>query len=573
MSKRSSRQSMFRRYPALIFIVAAGALAVLLPTALNVPTSGPSTLAEFAPVPGKGQGDSDLADLGAASSGGLGFGSGSGSAGGGGAALQAPPSQKKPRLKRCVGNPPRQTEDPRSPPCVAFFEGDNGGATTRGVTKDEVTVVIHFGNVLGGANPRPAGFNDLAGPITEQDPDVERHAKAFAKYFNDRYQTYDRYVHFWGFRTSAASSDQVGYRASVSQIESEKKPFALIPSHDLAAVIADEAAARKIFGVTYGAFRRADYQKSPPYLVTFSPDLEDQAASLSGYICTKLVGRRARHAPDPTYQQRTREFGVFYSSDSSKPQSAQLKDMLRGELQSRCGINPKIEVPVVVGPNYTSPATSMRSADVTTVITLYGGGFSTNMSIHAGAQKWYPEWIVGANVESASNDVATSGWLHDPTVWKGAFGITYDYRRDSIANQTWYAAYREACSSCGGGSSPTARLYDEFALLFYGIQAAGPKLTPANLDKGMHAIPQRGSPDPYRPAAYFSPGNYSFIKDAMEIWWDGVSPPPGDTHPGCYRIPNDGLRFRAKDWSGDDSQLFNPASGPCQGVSQPPAGG
>ena len=572
MSKRSSRQSMFRRYPALIFIVAAGALAVLLPTALNVPTSGPSTLAEFAPVPGKGQGDSDLADLGAASSGGLGFGSGSGGAGGGGAPLQGLPSQRKlPRLKRCVGNPPRQTEDLRSPPCVALFEGDNGGATTRGVTGDEVTVVIHFGNVTGGASPRPAGFNDLAGPISEQDPDSERHAKAFAKYFNDRYQTYDRSVHFWGFRTSAASNDEVGYRASVSQLDSQKKTFALIPYNDLSAVTADEAAARKILGVTYLGFRRADYQKSPPYLISFSPDLEDQAASMSSYICTKLAGRKARHAPDPTLHERTREFGVFYSSDPARPQAAQLKDMLRGELQSRCGITPKIEVPVPVGPNYTSPVTQMRTADVTTVITVYGSGFSTNISVHAGAQSWYPEWIVGANVDSLNNDTAQSAWVHEPKVWKGAFGITYDYRRDSIANQPWYAAYREACSSCSGGGSPTARLYDELALLFYGIQAAGPKLTPQSLDKGMHAIPQRGSPDPYRPAAYFSPGNYSFIKDAMEIWWDNTSQAPGEKRPGCYRIPNDGARFRSRDWSGDDSQLFS--EGPCQGVNQPPTGG
>ena len=63
---------------------------------------------------------------------------------------QAPPTTAPPieraRVRRCVGNPPRQTEDPQSPPCVPYFEGDNGGATYRGVTKDTITLTIPNAN-------------------------------------------------------------------------------------------------------------------------------------------------------------------------------------------------------------------------------------------------------------------------------------------------------------------------------------------------------------------------------------------------------------------------------------------
>src|SRR5688572_12407961 len=47
-----------------------------------------------------------------------------------------------PRVRRCVGDPPRQTEDPQSPPCVAAWSGDNGGATWQGVTRDEIVVAV-----------------------------------------------------------------------------------------------------------------------------------------------------------------------------------------------------------------------------------------------------------------------------------------------------------------------------------------------------------------------------------------------------------------------------------------------
>jgi hypothetical protein len=41
------------------------------------------------------------------------------------------------QVLKCVGPPPlRQIEDPQSPPCKAYWKGDNGGATAQGVTRD-----------------------------------------------------------------------------------------------------------------------------------------------------------------------------------------------------------------------------------------------------------------------------------------------------------------------------------------------------------------------------------------------------------------------------------------------------
>ena len=65
-----------------------------------------------------------------------------------------PPRRRPPYRSACrrylapvsgaaLGNPPRQIEDPQSPPCVAFWEGtDNGGATAKGVTADEIRIAV-----------------------------------------------------------------------------------------------------------------------------------------------------------------------------------------------------------------------------------------------------------------------------------------------------------------------------------------------------------------------------------------------------------------------------------------------
>src|SRR5688500_1174590 len=116
-----------------------GLLAVL-PSALNIPQSNPAETLEYAPVPPEDQNQPPPA---AGNFSSLGLGSSSGIAAGASPDAELPGggevggrAVKTAGTKRCVGSPPRQTEDPLSPPCVAHFEGDNGGATYQGVTRD-----------------------------------------------------------------------------------------------------------------------------------------------------------------------------------------------------------------------------------------------------------------------------------------------------------------------------------------------------------------------------------------------------------------------------------------------------
>src|SRR5947209_935203 len=73
----------------------------------------------------------------------------------------------------CVGNPPRQIEDPQSPPCVNYWKGDNGGATSYGVTRDEIRIAVPQGN----------GFE------TPRDDE-----NAIADFFNTHFEFYGRKI-------------------------------------------------------------------------------------------------------------------------------------------------------------------------------------------------------------------------------------------------------------------------------------------------------------------------------------------------------------------------------------------
>ena len=90
--------------------------------------------------------------------------------------------------------------DPYSPPCV-LFTGDNGGATSRGVSKDSVTISFRVT-----ADP---DLSSTIAKITGSDlidstEDVIRTAQGLVDYFNSRFQFYGRKIKLVGYQGHGA---------------------------------------------------------------------------------------------------------------------------------------------------------------------------------------------------------------------------------------------------------------------------------------------------------------------------------------------------------------------------------
>jgi hypothetical protein len=553
----------------LALLLATAALSTLLPSALRVPISGPQQTAELAPVPGKQSGDSgDLSELGETGTHGLGGGTGTG--GGAGKKPAEPPLEEEgaggpggrgttPTGKRCVGKPARQTEDPLAPPCVSYYKGDNGGATAHGVSGDEIRIVLLT----------PCGTQnymiDYAAPDAAAAPGWSQIFDAYSRYFTERYQLYGRRLHFFGYQFACGNNASVQARNSIIDIDRRWSPFAIV----LVAIgvdpsVADEAAHRGIFILRNTS--RATAKSVAPYSLSFPPDFDDRAEIEAAFICAKLEGRVARYSGNVLDRNKTRKFGLVHDPQSGTGASMEMlvfdHDLFVAALKRRCNIT---DLPEAVGrsPEQRPPALNeLRNKGVTTV--LFYGRYS-DWSTAAETIKWYPEWFLGGT-DADPADVRSQA----ATVWDNAFGITYGRRRGPVDQQPWWEAFQEACPGCTGPSPSGpiyAQVFDDLTLLMWGVQAAGPKLTAANLDRGLHAIQPRPSPDPYTPAAYFAPGNYSWVKDAAVVWWDKTGPAGKQGTSGCYRLVESGRRFRAGDWApGDDGiKGTGEPNQPCQG--------
>jgi hypothetical protein len=590
-------------------VLAALLLLSMLPSALNLPQSTPSETLEYAPVPPDDQNQTNLS--GNFSSLGLGRSSAFGAAAGNdptdtGGTAGGGSTGKNPATKRCVGNPPRQTEDPMSPPCVAYFSGDNGGATYQGVTRDEITVlmVLQWGwGLRPGAGGRNGTYCDVdlgypASPgcegveyndVTPNDPrstgreaGLSRVVKALSVHFNERFQTYGRHVHFW-IHWSEFEDSPERRRANASENFTRIEPFAVIDRENFNGG-GNKAAYSQVmarFGVinvqATGPELESYFRTFPGFLWNFSPSIERLARTYVDYVCTRVAPFPVSHSTNGTgpdgepMNGRPRRYGLFISDDEGKPQYRVLSDLVRDGLAD-CGVKPVIELSNNNEGGFPTETDTVNAATfsqngVTTVLWLAGYLFYQSRAF--AAQNYYPEIVVAGDGEV---DRGTEAGLQDQSVWQNAWLVTpYQLREDSPDSTQGFHACRGADPAIprDDATSFCEALYRDLFLLFLMIQSAGPRLSPETVERGLRAIPPVVSTDPYKASCYFELGDYTCVKDAIEEWWDPGGEARPDSTPGCWRMTRGGQRFVIGDWPRADEVFDNPAD-PCNSAASAP---
>ena len=600
------RRRWSRGYPPLILLaLAVLAVVIVLPSSLNLPQSNPTTVLEYAPVPPQDKNppplQGNLSNLGLGTSKTL--------------SLAAPPPPPpvnnllqgvggRPNQKQCVGTPPRQTEDPTSPPCVPFFQGDNFGTTYQGVTKNEITVLVYldyggYGFAGQFESTPPAGtYVDIDKPrlpncppdngAAASNPDqcdqvLIRELKGFSRYFNNRFQTYNRHVHYWAYIASASNTSAAQRRGDAAANVDKLHPFAVIDEATFGGFNQeyDSAMAGQhvlVFSSTLGSLPNSYFRKNAPLSWAFFPDVEHWASLYSTYICEKVAKYPVDHFGNPSGAGSPnggkRKFGFWYTTDPGGPQFTQFAELAIQQMQSQCGVtgvtatyskNGFTVDASDTGTEAAQGAAKFQSAGVTTV--LYLGGTEGKFSQALSAIHYFPEIVVAGNL---GNDGIGFGQTQTQDAWQNASVMTYHIRIHRLQDAPGYRAYKEGDPSGDDEAGTFARDdYRDHFMLFQGIQVAGPRLSPQSVDQGFHAIQPRTSTDPYSPSLYFDAGDYTMMKDAMEGWWDPQGRPEGGStsntnQPGCWRLPLGGRRFAAGKWpAGDDA--FKNRSDPCSG--------
>jgi hypothetical protein len=589
-----------RSYPPLALLAVAVVIAAfVLPSSLNLPQSNPSTVLEYAPVPPDDDQPPDvqgnLSSLGLGSSSTLGIG--------GKPPPPPPPARQtrsdRPQYKRCFQSPngvARQSEDPMSPPCVPYFEGDNFGDTYQGVTRDEIAVLVYLDRGCPNYECAPSSgryvdLDDPPKPVCPKTwpsdyPDHDkcdyiwiRMARAFNLFFNARFQTYNRRVHYYAYITS--STEAATRRKDAQDNWSLLHPFAVVDyatynGHNDA--YDDAMASRGVLVISrQSALEGSFFRKIAPLMWGFWPDVEHWSDQYVSYVCNRVAPHKVAHAGNPQGQGgdngKRRNFGIWRTNDDGEPGLRKFAQLVKDKLAKQCSltIDPNLEETFshsgfIVdssdpGVEAAQAVAKFKQNGVTTV--LYLGGTEGRFTHEAEQAKYYPEIVFAGDLELDNNQ---AGRLQSQEVWQNAWGTQFMLRIDRPEDAWGYRAVKEADANRTTDEARFANeMYRDHWMLFQAIQVAGPDLTPETIDKGFHAIPTHSSTNPYIASCFFDPDDYTCVKDDMEVWWDPATPSPDGGQLGCLRMTDGGKRFRPGEWTKEDVAFRKDRAEFCSG--------
>ncbi|HEX4906825.1 MAG TPA: ABC transporter substrate-binding protein [Acidimicrobiales bacterium] len=522
---------------ALLFVL----MAAIVPST-NVDER--ATAAGGGPV---GVGSGDAADDGGSGETGAAGEPGTPGAGGSGTDAAAP-GGGQPGAPAATGGCPDRAEqvpgDPYSPPCIAF-EGDNGGATAKGVTAEEIIVSARILNEKGFQQT----LAQLAGAdITDEPEDVRRTIETLAEYFNRAFQFYGRKMKivFYDGKGSGTTELQGGGQAEAEAdaITSAEEIGAFAEINGSSAPFADALARKKViaFGTPY--LSRNWHVDRRPYNWSVATDCSIIVESVSEFANQTLANKPAKWAGG-NLKNKPRKFAAL------SPDNPWYIDCVDQGIEiTRAAGNPdpvrityKLDIDSMSN-QAANVIAKLKSEGVTTILCGCDPIIPVFLSTKATEQGYQPEWVVAG---TALSDIDLVAQLYDQEQWSHAFGVSFLSSFLPIESGIGYSAYKSVRDDEPAFAVET--IYAQMYMLALGIHMAGPNLTPETYEQGMFAYP--GGSGPFGTWG-FDEDSYTPTQDYRVIWYDPEATSAMNNKQGAYIEAYDGRRFKRGDLPASD---------------------
>lgn len=462
-----------------------------------------------------------------------------GRAGSGDAAGEAAAAEPLGAVTPCSDRAKQIPKDPYSPPCMAFT-GNNGGATSRGVTRDTIRLGIRFP-----ADPIDFGqaFQFLADHgIHETREDLERTALGLLDYFNATFQFYGRKIEPVLWQGSGLAAQEIlGGGQDAANADAIKAATELNVFADASAFTppyADALVKQHVVAVGAPYMSRKWYSDRAPYAWSITPDCSIITETAGELYAKQLLGKPAQYAGGDL-QGKPRKLALI-APDVPWYQDC-INDGMRRIKESGGGVPVRISYsldPSVFTSQAASIIAKLKDEGVTSVACGCDPILPVFLTAKASEQNYEPEWLV---LGTALTDTDLFGQFYNPQQWRHAFGISLIGPQQPVRASLGYRAYKSVRSD--EPSIAVDLLYYFMYVIAIGIEMAGPDLTPATFQQGMFNYPRASGP---AGSWGFGPGDYTPMDDAMVIWWNPDAESPYNGKKGAYQ--SDGKRYRPGNW-------------------------
>ncbi|HEV7861853.1 MAG TPA: hypothetical protein VGR20_04100 [Acidimicrobiia bacterium] len=449
----------------------------------------------------------------------------------------------------CSGGAVQDGNSPYSPPCLDWNGTDNGGVTTRGVTKDTITIVMRENNNSGSGGKDSEKLKQSARDkgLTDSKEDQIRSRDALLEYFNTHFQLYGRKVKLVTYQGRGdmikefSGSGQEEANADALKVGQEIGGFA-----DLSAIsqpYLDALVRQKV--VAFGGLHLPEsyYQSKAPYAWGQLIDCTTLVQNATDLLAKRFKPTdNAVRAGSAALRQKPRKYGLLVPDDPVYKQCVEEgKPRLRAAgIDIAKEINYSLDFSKMQqeAPNM---AAQLKGAGVTTVILVTDPALPYFLTGAATQQDYWPEWFTSG---SALTDIDILGQFYDQDQWQFAYGQSFLSDIFQGKDSESYRAYK-AIRPQDEPAITRDQYYYSFLMLFIGLQMAGPNLNPETFAAGMYAYPARsGSFGRWS----FSPTDHTASDDAREIYYDRNALSAFNNKPGRWITLNGGRRFRGASW-------------------------
>jgi hypothetical protein len=424
----------------------------------------------------------------------------------------------------CSG--PQVQGDPYSPPCVKF-SGNNGGATTRGVTSSTITVAFRetsdpgFQQTL--ASIGGAQFNDTPA-------DIRRTVIGLADYFNKNFQFYGRKIHFVFYKGQGSQTNELlGGGQQEAGDDALKVATSIKAFGDMSAVTepyGDALSRNHVLNFGEPYLSAQWFQQRAPYAWSVATDCTLVSEANAQVAVAQLDNKKASFA-GPQFRNETRKAAIIAPDNPWYQQCVANADRIFREAGDPVPENVPYQLDLSTLSSQAASVVSKLKADgITTVTCGCDPIFPVYLTQRAQQQNYYPEWDV---VGVALTDEDIVGQLFNQSEWAHAYGITYQGRTLPYQATLGYAAYRSVRHD--EPAQLVNLVYAQMYMLALGIQLAGPDLTPANFEKGMRSYP--GGTGEFGTWG-FPPGHFTPTLDGAEIYWNPNATSTYNGRKGAY---------------------------------------
>lgn len=447
-----------------------------------------------------------------------------------------------------------------APECYADVEGDNGGATSPGVTADSIKVVAYV-------SPEDDPVIDYVTQAIANDDTVEQVSETtegYVEIYNRYSQLYGRQVDLEILVGSGAANDEVAARADAVRAADEMGAFAVLGGPTLTSAFADELAAKGVVCIGCTGGDPEFYEERDPYLFGVGGNADQVQIMVVEYLAKKLAGQPAEFAGDDALTSQERSFGYLWieSNDSSADQAERFETSLAEEdIELAESVSYTLD-PARLQEQATSLIARLKSSGVTSVVFSGDPVALGPFTQEATAQDYHPEWILGPQVLV---DTVAFSRTYDQEQWAHAFGLSPLTLKPDQTQRSPFVLYNWYFGEDPPARDTSAVILPNPATFFYAVAAAGPNLTPETLRDGLFSRSRTPAYTTEPSLSYGDHGlwpytDYNGVDDVTEIWWDPEATGEdeiGRDGVGMWRYVDNGRRFLPGELD-EETRVFDP---------------